>query len=689
MNDEKRSLPEWTVIISLLGVCLVAFGLLLPRLGFYWDDWAKLLVSRLFGLSGYWAYYAEDRPLSGWTHIILTPLLGPTPFNWQVFALLMRWLTAVGIWWTLRLLWPENRGQAVYAVLLFAIYPVFTQQPIALTFHQQWLQYALYFFSTAAMLLALARPKRYGILTGLALSGMLVELSVTEYFIGLEALRLLFLGIVVARVAQSFKQWLAHWLRFSWPFLLVFVLYIIWRLFFIRLSGEDPYQAEILFSFISQPLATLQSLGQMVLVDTLYVLLGSWGAVFTLGLERQAGTLFSVFVWAAATLCAAGLVIFLNRLRPSEEKHGEIWWGKWPVQALAIGLIALMLGCLPGWITNRPVLFDFHSNRYAMPAMFGAALVWAAVLEWLVQRRFQKNILAAGLVAAAVIFHLNTASDYAQIWKNQLDFYWQLTWRAPSLEPDTAILGENELFPNQGSFSSSAAINLLYPQETGREHLAYWYYNLWPRFAIEPSESPLGIPLYTQFRTLTYEGVTGESLVIFYDPGRANCLWLLGPEDAQNPDLPELTRRMLPASDLTRIQPGVGAGSSPDARMFGKEPAHGWCYYYQKAALAAQLEDWEKAAQLADDARNNPEYYPKNPWFKTPHEWIPIIKGYAHTGQWRDAQEITIQAANVYQARYRQEFCTLWDGLLIATDVSVEREAASNEVWTELNCQGR
>ncbi|NPV77401.1 MAG: hypothetical protein HPY59_13650 [Anaerolineae bacterium] len=689
MNKERRALPEWTVVFILLAVCLVAFGLLLPRLGFYWDDWAKLLVSRLFGLSGYWAYYAEDRPLSGWTHILLTPLLGPAPFNWQVFALLLRWLTAAGIWWTLRLLWPEHRRQAVYAALLFAIYPVFTQQPIALTFHQQWLQYALYFFSAAAMLLALTYPKRYGILTGLALAAMIAELSVTEYFVGLEALRLLFLGIVATRMASGFKQKLACWLRFSWPYLLFLAAYVIWRLFFIRLSGEDPYQAKMLYGLFSQPVDTLRSLARMTIADTLYVLIGSWGPVVGLGLERQASFVFTVLIWAAAILCGAGLAVYLNRLRYPEEDKQEMQGGRWLIQALATGLLALMLGCLPGWITNRPVLFDFHSNRYAMPAMFGAALVWAAALEWLTQRRFQKNILAGGLVAAAAIFHLNTASDYAQIWKNQLDFYWQLTWRAPSLEPGTAILGENELFPNQGSFSSSAAINLLYPQERGREHLAYWYYNLWPRFAIEPSESPLGIPLRTQFRTLTYQGVTGESLVIFYDPGRANCLWVLGPEDVLNPDLPELTRRMLPASDLNRIRLEAGTNSSPDVRMFGQEPDHGWCYYYQKAALAAQFEDWEMAAQLADEARNNPEYYPKNPWFKTPHEWIPFIKGYAHTGRWREAQELTIQAANVYQARYREEFCTLWDGLLIATDASVEREAALNEVWTELNCPGR
>lgn len=58
----KLAFRDWTVWLALLFLCLVAFGLLLPFLGYYWDDWAKILVSRVFGLSGYWDYYAEDRP---------------------------------------------------------------------------------------------------------------------------------------------------------------------------------------------------------------------------------------------------------------------------------------------------------------------------------------------------------------------------------------------------------------------------------------------------------------------------------------------------------------------------------------------------------------------------------------------------------------------------------------------------
>ena len=113
-NANKRdTLPAWLVIAALALLALITFGIWLPKLGFYWDDWAKILVNRLWGPQGYWAYYAEDRPLSAWTHILLTPLLGESPLGWQIFALLMRLISAGCVWWLLKSLWPAARAQAV------------------------------------------------------------------------------------------------------------------------------------------------------------------------------------------------------------------------------------------------------------------------------------------------------------------------------------------------------------------------------------------------------------------------------------------------------------------------------------------------------------------------------------------------------------------------------------------------
>ena len=37
--------------------------------------------------------------------------------------------------------------------------------------------------------------------------------------------------------------------------------------------------------------------------------------------------------------------------------------------------------------------------------------------------------------------------------------------------------------------------------------------------------------------------------------------------------------------------------------MFGSEPPHLWCYYFEKADLARQLQDWQSVLQLEKQAR--------------------------------------------------------------------------------------
>jgi len=44
----------------------------------------------------------------------------------------------------------------------------------------------------------------------------------------------------------------------------------------------------------------------------------------------------------------------------------------------------------------------------------------------------------------------------------------------------------------------------------------------------------------------------------------------------------------------------TGTAPLPPAQIFGTEPAHDWCYYYQKASLARQAGDWKEVGRLYD-----------------------------------------------------------------------------------------
>ncbi|NPV56069.1 MAG: hypothetical protein HPY76_05260 [Anaerolineae bacterium] len=678
----RISLPYWTTPIALLVLCWFSFGLLAPQLGFYWDDWAKMLVGKIFGLSGYWQYYAEDRPLSGWTHILLTPLLGYKPLNWQLFVLALRWLTSVGVWWLLTMLFPARPRLGVTATLIFAVYPVFAQQSIAVTFHQQWLQYCLFVLSLILTVLAFRRPRWDWLFTTLALVAMLAQLSITEYFVGIELLRPLILWFLLAGVAPP-RQRLWRWFRRYLPYFVLLAIYVVWRLFFIQLTGDDPYRAEMLYAFLQAPLGTVVSLLKTVFVDSFYLMVTQWAAPLDIGIELAIPP-SATFAWGAGAAVALVLLLYLLALR-DRDAPAQPDDRRWLVQILLLGALGVLAGCLPAWITGRRLIEDFHANRYALPAMLGASLLWAGLLEWAVRPRLPKAVILTGLIALSLVFHLRTADEYRQIWQSQRDFFWQLSWRAPMLQPGTAVLSEEELFPNQGGFSTSAALNLLYPQPEGWHHLAYWYYGMQPRFQ-DSAANPIGIPLRTQFRTLTFEGETPASILVYYEPQRANCLWLLDESDSADPLLPALTRQMLPASDLARILPASAPEGYPSADLYGEEPAHDWCYFYQKAALARQRGDWVTVVTLGDTARKERGYHPADAYFKTPHEWQVFIEGYARQGDWNTAAELLLAADGIDTQDYLPSLCAFWQQLQAETPASPQKEAAAALVSEGMTC---
>ena len=83
----------WLVALILLLLTSLAYGLLIPWLGYYQDDWYQVWFGRAFGPGIFPAYYAGERPFIAWIYMLTTSLLGYAPLSWHVFALLARcWL---------------------------------------------------------------------------------------------------------------------------------------------------------------------------------------------------------------------------------------------------------------------------------------------------------------------------------------------------------------------------------------------------------------------------------------------------------------------------------------------------------------------------------------------------------------------------------------------------------------------
>ena len=660
----------------------LTFGPYIPWLGYYWDDWAKMLVNKLYGLAGYWPYYAYDRPLSAWTHVVFTPLLGDTPLAWHLFSLLLRWLTAWALYWALSLLWPRARRQVLLVALLFLVYPVFTQQALGLTYHQMWLQYGLFFVSLGAAFQAARQPRHFIRWTILGVVCMALQLSVTEYFTGIELLRPLFLWILVARDVKPRRDRLLAALRSFAPYIVVLLVYLAWRFFFMKLTEPDPYQLVTLSGLIASPRGMILQILETMVVDLRLILLSVWLTLLGYSFDEliQPASLFSAAISLAGGVLI-GLYLWKSPLASDDPGDPPGLESSWIREAVLLGLVGLLLGGAPAWLIGRVISEGVHGNRHAMAAMLGASLLIVGGLEWLIQLRKQRILVFSLLAVMAIAINLRSANDYRQEWEQQRAFFWQLYWRAPYIQPDTAILLEKDPFPVDTLFSTSSGVNYLYPQASNPDQLAYYLYALSPRWA-NVTQAPAQINFSSRFRSFSFKAKTPDSLLFDFDPGGSHCLWLVYPQDRDNPYLPALVNLFRQHSNPDRIQPQPVGTSYPKTSVFGQEPAHGWCYYFEKADLARQAGDWQALAGLLDQARRA-GFAPGSPGV-SPYEWTPFVEGMLQLGDGQSAGNLSLDILRA-DPTSAPMLCALWKSSLPA-DQALARSLLYSQFSTELNC---
>src|SRR3990172_9109662 len=169
--------------LVLLVAAILAYGLLIPQLGFYWDDLPMSWVRYQLGPEAMTEYFSTNRPVWGYLFQLTTQLLPPEPIYWQSFALLWRWAGAV-LWWAILLrLWPAQRMAALAAGLFFLLYPGFNQHWVSYLYSHFFIVIAFFLGSIVLML----RGRALSTALGLLLAAM--NLWMLEYFFVLELVR--------------------------------------------------------------------------------------------------------------------------------------------------------------------------------------------------------------------------------------------------------------------------------------------------------------------------------------------------------------------------------------------------------------------------------------------------------------------------------------------------------------------
>jgi hypothetical protein len=291
----------------------------------------------------------------------------------------------------------------------------------------------------------------------------------------------------------------------------------------------------------------------------------------------------------------------------------------------------------------------------------------------------------AVLVGLLIGYHNRVAFDFKNAWEKQVNLYQQLTWRAPYIEPGTAIITDQEILGYMGDYPTSFALNTIYREASlwddtkSLRPSPYWFFAMSENLGTDADSLVEGVELTAKKYASTFVGNSHDSLIILFEPEKNQCLWILRPEDAAYRGLLPQIKTAAQISNLSRIQDKHETYPTLYRAIVPENPAS-WCFHYQRADLSRQIGDWEQVVFFWDLAKQG-GYSPGHGF-----EYIPFIQAFAHTGDWEQALALTKQSNRV-SANMKTILCPVWDELVASTPAPPERDSAYNDAKELLGCQ--
>jgi hypothetical protein len=668
LSQLKRiSEKPWFYPVALLLIGFITYGYVIASLGYYWADWEIVMYTKLDPALRF-RYYAHDRPFP-WTYQLIYFLVGSKPIGWHIVTLLIRWAAVLIFAQALLLLWPRYKNQIYWLGALLLVYPGFLQQSQSATKARHIMTFLLFALSIYLMVLAVKRPKWARILFPLSWLATFTHLFTTEYFAGLELVRPVLLWLLLAdekeEIIQTFRRVAVKYL----PYFLITVFYFWCRFIYFPIIFHTTSRISdmnvVLNRFHQSGTGALLGFLNQALSDLLYLTVQVW----TNAIMNATGFTFqSKVAWFAFGIGILTAVVWAFFYDTKEESATN---APRPALIFLIGLFSFVLGAMPIWIIGKDVSSGGWADRFALAPLVGACLMVWALLLWFVRPWAQKFVLGF-LLAFSVAAQIWVVNVYRNDWRMQLDYDWQLYWRAPALQSGTAIFSFEQPSPFVTHYSDAGfALNILYHYQSKDGSLPYWFFSRQYKFQYVPNDSAN----YT-LRGLTFTGNTSNGLGIIHQTP-TTCLRLVDPVYSGDPLFEDGHSVLLNVSNPARIISDSDP-VPPDPDIFGPEPAHDWCYFFQKADLARQLKDWNTVIDLYKQSQKlglAPQ---------SGSEYIPLIEAYAQVGNWQKAYEVTRTAKKV-NSGLKKLLCTNWARLsaLPSADMKIVQQTKQS-----LSCSG-
>lgn len=642
------------VILSLILLTFftaLAYLPLVPFLGFYSDDFFFGYIAHFYGVSGMIQSLVVDRPFNGYLLILLDSLLKDNVLLWHIFMFFVRLLGGYSLFFLLKKLWPDKLSIVTSMTVLFLIYPGFLQQTLPLGFGGWIINLTLATLSLTFTVFAIKESKKFKVFlfTLLAIIFQINVLLQLEFFIGIEVLRFLLIYYILTNnihiSPKEIKKVLRSWKYWS-PYVAGLVLFLLWRILIFKGARQETDINWVMQTYYSNPL-WIAKIPLEILYSAISTIILPYSLPIIIRIPRIP-LLDSIIALSLGIIFASSLYFYW---RSQELVHYKITdrgkptkiFGK---QLLIIGLVSIVGTLIPIIISGRYVRLFYVFDRYTISSIIAVTFVLMGFLLYKIPSSLQKFILIS-LVVLSITTHLMNGFMFALNWDKQKDIWWQLYWRSPKIKDNTMLIFDFPQNSNESLFKD--IINKL------KWYRIYWVdYQIWApgNFFFNYDKSPQNHfrgeflednNILQKIKDKTTEVITDRNItytkdfgntVIISTPNDQSCLWAI---DSSREEFPSHTSDILKDNIVySKIDNLVenNAKATPPFAIFGTEPQHNWCYYFQKASLARQFRQWNILSQLTEEVISQ-SLQPKDP-----NEWLPFIEGLIISKKYSHAEDL-------------------------------------------------
>jgi len=609
---------------------LVGWLIYLPSqnaLGYYNDDWYLMYDARVMGVDFFKTIFAIDRPLRAPLQAGLYSFFGENPLGYQWTALLVRALGALVMGFSIRLLSGKRSTFWLVYSFLFFIYPGFLSQPNAIDYQAHLFSLLFSAISIFTFLLAIQSKSR-------TLSSMYLILSIVcawiylglmEYFIGIEVFKLL-LGVVYVANDKNPKQVLGEIFKRVWLFmfeLLGALGFLGWRVFIFESQRKATDISGALGDFMANPITIGFKWLIALFSNFLNSVIGAWYVPLYRAFKVIEAREFvlDILIWFVVW---AIMILVVNSDRTEEKSNSWRLFGA--------GFLGALATIFPFVFAGRGINFEDYS-RYTLPVM-GAAVLLVTWLITSIKNRKAQIILIALLSLSAMVTHRENFRYFEQRTVSERQFWWQVYWRIPDLKPGTTLVVD---YPNsaiQEDYFVWGPANFIFSDQLPEGETLTVPINALVMNTDNLNSILAGRGQDEHMRRGNFTSAEFGDVLVISQASESSCVRVINGRLTEYSEFESSSIRVVGGvSDLSLINLDSNfANMIPE--IFGAEPEHGWCYYYQKADLARQIEDWQAVVDFYDQALKE-GFYPSDR-----SEWMTLLQAHVMLGNVEEIKPI-------------------------------------------------